>query len=1358
MPLFRAIGLLSGISIPLFYWLNPKDSFDPFWIRVVLSAFCLSIFVGSFLSKWVADQIKLLAYGAVVLITGWIVWLTVNNNFHPTYTLSLTIILFAGSLLLESVRGLVVYSAAVVLLVIAGTCCIDSPPPDFGFFIAAIFLVTGLGLLSQFLRIGINRQKDLNQNFMKSIYLETPDAQLLVTPGTGTITDCNYGTMSLLELSHRTALVGEKIHAVLPGLFSGMRLQEVENSIQARGEVRREVALTTMMGREIWADVVVRSVHIDGETLWLVRITDNTATRKVLQESRHLSELSTQITSVNDITEALRISVNKFLLISGWTYGEGWLKVPGKKEYKLVTWNDSGNYRVRDFLEMSKNHVIQEGKGIGGLVLRSGRPMWLKDLQTEPAFQRKEQAARAGLNTLMVAPVMSGDELIAMVTMFHSSPSDDDFRLFTIFCGLSAQLGTQIRHRQAEAQLKLADERNRILNEATFQGVAVYKEGKIIEANAVFCSLFGYSPTSILGLRVRDLVAEESLPLVLAHQNQPLTEPYEVVSKRRDGSTFWSEVVARNQTLPDGEVRIVSIRDISHLKKIMDSAAAESEERFRSLFEQSPDAIFVEDENGIVLDGNRAAHELHGLTHTELIGKNVADLVPAEMRTEVKEMFHKWFTGEITYWEGNSLTASGKVIPVEIRAQRVSYNQHPAVIFQVRDISRRVESQKRLEVSREKLSLHNRKLKELASTVNFNSVDLDTALEQILKTAALTLGVERSSLWLFNESRTAIVCRKLFVKETNQFSGGIELRESDFPAYFHAMREERVINASHARTDKATAEFTSSYLIPLDIYSMLDVPVRFNGEMAGVLCNEAVGAMHEFSVEDEVFAGTVGDLISMAMEVASRVQVEKSLAQSLSTLQATYESTVDGIIVVDNAGRLLSYNKVFREMWGFADSDLGDEGKNFAYDEALTKVKDPAAFNLTVMQMREQPREKSYDLIQFNDGRILERYSRPLVNGDEVIGRLWFFHDITRRVRIEAALRKSERRFKSILDAIPDMMLRITADGKVLDVKVGSLGHLFENAHNLQGRNIKAIFHEQLAERLSSLIEEAIRDGEPRVHEFDIRIKGELLDLEARLVRSGKSEVLAMVRDVTQRKKSERELIKRNFELDSFVYRASHDLKSPLNSLQGLITLIQEKELDAESAQFISLMDRSVSKLDNFIRDLADFSRNTRMDVIRTRIDFRQLVQESEENLRFMENAQRLDKRFVLEEEGEFFSDPVRLGIIFNNLLSNAVKYQDLHKSQNWVSIQIHVSAQQAVVRVEDNGIGIEAQHLDKIFNLFFRASIQSHGTGLGLYIVKNAVEKIKGRIHVESAPGAGTTLTLTLPNLAQVDGSDTSE
>jgi signal transduction histidine kinase len=244
-------------------------------------------------------------------------------------------------------------------------------------------------------------------------------------------------------------------------------------------------------------------------------------------------------------------------------------------------------------------------------------------------------------------------------------------------------------------------------------------------------------------------------------------------------------------------------------------------------------------------------------------------------------------------------------------------------------------------------------------------------------------------------------------------------------------------------------------------------------------------------------------------------------------------------------------------------------------------------------------------------------------------------------------------------------------------------------------------------------------------------------------------------RDITLQKKTEdklkeqnEELTKINSELDRFVYSASHDLRAPLMSVKGLLNMIQLDPDKSNTEKYLSHIEKSVFKLDNFISDIIHYSRNSRIDLLVREINFTELVEESLDALRYMEGAEKVRSIKNIHAPVSFYSDPSRLLVVFNNIVSNAVRYRDKWKEDSFLQIDIVVTDQQAVIGFTDNGIGIAQEYLNKVFTMFFRASFESKGSGLGLYIVKSAVEKLQGTIEVQSELGKGTSFLLTIPNL----------
>jgi len=226
------------------------------------------------------------------------------------------------------------------------------------------------------------------------------------------------------------------------------------------------------------------------------------------------------------------------------------------------------------------------------------------------------------------------------------------------------------------------------------------------------------------------------------------------------------------------------------------------------------------------------------------------------------------------------------------------------------------------------------------------------------------------------------------------------------------------------------------------------------------------------------------------------------------------------------------------------------------------------------------------------------------------------------------------------------------------------------------------------------------------------------------------------------------ELRKLNEELDRFVYSASHDLRAPLSSVLGLVEIARlEPEISGKD-KCLHMINASIKKLDGFIGDIIDYSRNQRVDLQTNKVDIEHEVNEVFSELRYLDNNGEIDKKIINHEKRHFMTDGRRLNVILKNLISNAFRYHDLKKTNPYIRIEIKYSQKNAIITVADNGIGIEKHHLEKIFDMFYRADESSKGSGLGLYIVKETIDKLSGIIEVNSQIIKGTTFTLTIPSL----------
>jgi signal transduction histidine kinase len=228
------------------------------------------------------------------------------------------------------------------------------------------------------------------------------------------------------------------------------------------------------------------------------------------------------------------------------------------------------------------------------------------------------------------------------------------------------------------------------------------------------------------------------------------------------------------------------------------------------------------------------------------------------------------------------------------------------------------------------------------------------------------------------------------------------------------------------------------------------------------------------------------------------------------------------------------------------------------------------------------------------------------------------------------------------------------------------------------------------------------------------------------------------------------ELKQVNDELDRFVYSVSHDLSAPLKSICGLVNISRITDDPQEHEHYLDSIEKSVHKLEVFISEILDYSRNERHDVVVEKIELRELCRAILDNLHYVSPSDTIRIDFELHEP-ELWQDKSRLKIILNNILTNAVIFQKKYPgAKPFIKIASIKTSDSFLIRVEDNGEGIKPEQQDKIFDMFYRGHEKAMGSGLGLYIAKKAVLKINGHISVKSEYGKGSVFEVQLKDLKQ--------
>jgi len=244
---------------------------------------------------------------------------------------------------------------------------------------------------------------------------------------------------------------------------------------------------------------------------------------------------------------------------------------------------------------------------------------------------------------------------------------------------------------------------------------------------------------------------------------------------------------------------------------------------------------------------------------------------------------------------------------------------------------------------------------------------------------------------------------------------------------------------------------------------------------------------------------------------------------------------------------------------------------------------------------------------------------------------------------------------------------------------------------------------------------------------------------------------LSMI-DITERKKNDarfrsqcHEIENNNKEMDKLIKVLSHDLRAPMNSINGLITLARDEKDPGEFSKYLGMMEKSIKKLETFTNDVITSLKNRGSSRVAEVIPY-ELVQEIIEELRYSEQGKQIEFRNRINPELRIQSDPSQLQIIFSNLISNAIRYHDFNKPNQYIEISAEKHPMLCIFNVEDNGIGIEESQHQRIFETYFTIGNVEGSSGLGLSNVKDSVVRLRGSIELNSQPGQGSTFTIQLP------------
>lgn len=776
-----------------------------------------------------------------------------------------------------------------------------------------------------------------------------------------------------------------------------------------------------------------------------------------------------------------------------------------------------------------------------------------------------------------------------------------------------------------------------------------------------------------------------------------------------------------------GRLELVSLVQENKSLKRLQKVLKKSLDRFRVLAEYSPDIIMQFDRSHRHLFVNRQVEKQAHFKIEEYLGKTHAEIgFPADYCTQCKEVLDIVFsTGESRRVElqlPNGLWLDWFLIP-----EFNSKGEVNTVISTARDISEQKKTQLKLQKSEQRLN-------DAFEVTKLSSWEYDVKRDvySLSRNFKMLTGyeVDEAVGLSSREYLDRFVVKEDLGKFHFVFDTALSVCSEDF---------QEILDYRVRRKDGEIVHILASVRLELDEHGKI-------AKLYGT--SQDITQLRLTEQELEEYRTSLERLVETRTLELKKSEAKLSDALRLANLGGwEYDPVIDCFVMSDEA----------LEIIGTTAEIEGGNILSISRSKEVIHPDDYAHYREAVLQARSLADDFYTEHTEFrivrSDGDI--RFIYLSIKASKAGGRVKFYgtlQDITDIRRTEW----EKNRLNAIIETTSDIVGVVQPGGSITYLnKAGKDFFGIKSDEDLQNRSF-ADFQSRKAERVPSRkdLYEADAQGIWSAENQYLRHDGVEVPVSQVVIShktpDGQVECYStIIRDISQQKRIEQDLIFKNNELDTFVYRASHDLRGPIATLMGLYNLVQYEVKDEAALRLLTMYNSQVQRLNTITLTLIELTKIKEREFKPSVIDFRKVVRSVYRQAQNMTESQDMLFESNVEEIENFVSDERLLNIILQNLVENAVKYKR-QEVDSFVRVEIRKKENTGslLIKVSDNGIGIESSIQGKIYNMFFRGNERSSGSGLGLYMLKNAVEKLGGRVALYSVLYKGTTFKIELPSL----------